>query len=184
MARDHSRSSNAKKPEFFEDLFCNLICSEEYRSRTSNKFLRHELFKIEHGICTSCQLDCHKLVLHLRPLTLEMRAKCIKRAAPNLAERQKLIENLRTLCVACHADVTAAQCAERKLARRHLNEAIKKLKGSSTRNKKRIRVKSKVQSSSSPEPATNLDGDDDDDEFLLVRVPGSAYTKDSECSNY
>ncbi|KAL8141905.1 hypothetical protein V2J09_014937, partial [Rumex salicifolius] len=177
-------SSNPRKPEFFEDLFCNLTCSEEYRSRTSNKFLRHELFKIEHGICTSCQLDCHKLVLHLRPLTLEMRAKYIKRAAPNLAERQELvdklvaeptegnawhadhyvpvyqgggecrIENLRTLCVACHADVTAAQCAERKLAKRHLNEAIRS---------------SRVQISSSPEPATNLD--DDDDEFRLVRVP-------------
>ncbi|KAL8141954.1 hypothetical protein V2J09_014986, partial [Rumex salicifolius] len=138
-------SSNAKKPEFFEDLFCNLTCSEEYRSRTSNKFLRHYI-----------SLLLNRLKAMLGMLTI-------------------MIENFRTLCVACHADVTAAQCAERKLARRHLNEAIKKLKGSSTRNKNRTRVKSKVQSSSSPEPAMNLD----DDEFLLVRVPGSAYTKDS-----
>ncbi|KAL8141906.1 hypothetical protein V2J09_014938 [Rumex salicifolius] len=57
LCQNPCMSSSAKKPEFFEDLFCNLTCSEEYRSRISNKFLRHELFKIEHGICTSCQVD-------------------------------------------------------------------------------------------------------------------------------
>ena len=34
------RANNAKTPEFFEDLFCNLVCYEEYRMRTSNRFLR------------------------------------------------------------------------------------------------------------------------------------------------
>lgn len=34
------RGENAKAPEFFEDLFCNLSCYEEYRFRTSNRFLR------------------------------------------------------------------------------------------------------------------------------------------------
>ena len=40
------------------------------------------------------------------------------------------LENVRTLCVACHADVTAAQCVERSItranAKRELKAAMKK----------------------------------------------------------
>lgn len=43
-----------------------------------------------------------------------------------------LLENMRTLCVACHSDVTAAQCAERRTervkARRQLKAILKALK--------------------------------------------------------
>ena len=43
------------------------------------------------------------------------------------------LENVRTLCVACHADVTAAQCSERRItradAKRELEAAMKKLDG-------------------------------------------------------
>lgn len=35
------------------------------------------------------------------------------------------LENMRTLCVACHAEVTAEQCKERRIAR---NKAKKQLK--------------------------------------------------------
>jgi len=35
------------------------------------------------------------------------------------------LENMRTLCVACHADVTAAQCAERKLIRSKARKQLK-----------------------------------------------------------
>ncbi|KAK1553202.1 hypothetical protein Q3G72_030787 [Acer saccharum] len=45
----HFRGNNAKTPEYFEDLFCNLECYEEYRIRTSGRYLRQELFQIEHG---------------------------------------------------------------------------------------------------------------------------------------
>ena len=34
------RGNNARTPEFFEDLFCNLGCYEEYRIRTSNRSIR------------------------------------------------------------------------------------------------------------------------------------------------
>lgn len=34
------RGENAETPEFLEDLFCNLSCYEEYRFRTSNRFIR------------------------------------------------------------------------------------------------------------------------------------------------
>ncbi|KDO54572.1 hypothetical protein CISIN_1g001912mg [Citrus sinensis] len=84
------KSKNAKNAEYFEDLFCNLDCYEEYRLRTSGRFLREELFRIEHGVCTNCQLDCHKLVKHIKPLSLEQRRKYIVRVAPNVASRQNM----------------------------------------------------------------------------------------------
>ena len=34
------RNENAKRPEYFEDLFCNLECYVEYSSRTKTKYLR------------------------------------------------------------------------------------------------------------------------------------------------
>lgn len=34
------RNETAKKPGFFEDLFCNLGCYEEYSWRTSSRYLR------------------------------------------------------------------------------------------------------------------------------------------------
>ncbi|XP_030531053.1 DNA annealing helicase and endonuclease ZRANB3 isoform X3 [Rhodamnia argentea] len=153
---------NAKRPEYFEDLFCNSGCYEEYRLRTSAGFLRQELFRIERGVCTNCQIDCHQLVKCLKPLSVENRRYYIKRQAPNLASRKKLVdklvnaptegnawhadhivpvfrgggecrlENMRTLCVACHFDVTAAQRAERHASRvegkRRLKEILSGLK--------------------------------------------------------
>lgn len=49
-----------------------------------------ELFQIERGICTNCDLDCHKLVQYLKPLTVENREKHIESEAPELAKRRKL----------------------------------------------------------------------------------------------
>lgn len=37
------------------------------------------------------------------------------------------LENMRTLCVACHYDVTAAQCAERRKARANARKQLKAL---------------------------------------------------------
>jgi len=37
------------------------------------------------------------------------------------------LENLRTLCVACHYDVTAAQCAERCKAKANAKKKLKEL---------------------------------------------------------
>ncbi|GMQ10847.1 hypothetical protein CsSME_00053692 [Camellia sinensis var. sinensis] len=149
------KSKNAKTPDYLEDLFCNLICYEEYRLRTSQRFLRQELFQIEQGICTNCQLNCHKLVEHIKPLSYAKRLKYIEKAAPKLARRKKLLEklvrdpiegnawhadhivpvyqgggecrleNMRTLCVVCHADVTAAQCAQRRSARAKAKKQLK-----------------------------------------------------------
>ncbi|KAL8547085.1 hypothetical protein ACS0TY_006711 [Phlomoides rotata] len=182
------KGNNFKVPQFFEDLFCSLNCLEEYRSRTSNRFLREGLFQIEHGICTNCRVNCCQLVKHLKVLSLEKREAYIKRVAPNIARLGKLLEklvhdptegnawhadhiipvykgggeckleNMRTLCVACHADVTAAQCRDRRIAR---NKTRKQLK--ETMSKVLQKCDLEVQS----------DKLDDD---LLLDIPGSAYS--------
>ncbi|KAK4402232.1 DNA annealing helicase and endonuclease ZRANB3 [Sesamum angolense] len=246
------KGNNSKVPQFFEDLFCSLDCFQEYRSRTSNRFLREGLFQVERGICTNCQLDCHQLVNHLRPLSVEMRRAYIMKVAPNIAKRDKQLEklvhdpaegnawhadhiipvykgesrvppptpqhaknaicpklafcnlllllsdlnyslvmftggygclnfqkisaseckleNMRTLCVACHADVTTAQNAERRIAR---NKAKKQLKDTMTSLINVVKQSAKtdlVQGCDSKFPSNDLDDD------LLIEIPGSAYS--------
>ncbi|EPS69999.1 hypothetical protein M569_04762, partial [Genlisea aurea] len=156
-----ARGNNSRMPIFFEDLFCCLNCFEEYRSRTCNRFLRQALFEIESGVCTNCRLDCRRLVNHLKPLPVAKRELYVKKVAPDIARRDKLLqrlvqdptdgnawhadhivpvyagggecklENMRTLCVACHADVTSSQSKERraalKNAKRRLRDAMESL---------------------------------------------------------
>nr|XP_029144522.1 DNA annealing helicase and endonuclease ZRANB3 isoform X2 [Arachis hypogaea] len=194
LCQKQCMGKNAKAPEFFEDLFCNLACYEEYRMRTSNRFLRQELFQIEHGVCTNCLLDCHKLVEHIKPLSLERRREYIEKVAPKVAKRKKMLEklvndptegnawhadhiipvyqgggeckleNMRTLCVACHYDVTKEQCDERRKARanarKHLKFVMNNLKngltGTTVSNAKEHEAQ---------------EGDK-----LFINVPGSAYS--------
>lgn len=192
------KGENAKTPEFFEDLFCNLSCYEEYRFRTSNRFLRQELFQIERGICANCRLDCHKLVEHLRALSTAKRLKYIEKVAPKLASRKKLLdklvqdpsegnawhadhivpvyqgggecrlENMRTLCVVCHADVTALQSAERRLARIEAKKQLKVIMNG-LRN-----IRETEQNGSNLKDCDQMENIVDDE--LLIEVPGSAYS--------
>lgn len=49
-----------------------------------------ELFQIEQGVCTNCLLDCHKLVVHIRPLSMKRRREYIEKVAPKIAKREKM----------------------------------------------------------------------------------------------
>uniref|UniRef100_A0A803M0X5 DNA annealing helicase and endonuclease ZRANB3 n=1 Tax=Chenopodium quinoa TaxID=63459 RepID=A0A803M0X5_CHEQI len=218
---------NAKKPKGFFDLFCSNVCYDEYRSRTSGRYLRQELFQIERGICTNCQLDCHKLVQHLIPLAMGNREKYIEREAPQLTKHRKLLdklvreptegnawhadhiiavfigggectlENMRTLCVACHAAVTAAQrtqrCMENKLYRKALASFRKSNKKKTLRkkdmstaklyysaalmNKHKLRQPFFLRALENRSSAMKEKLDDDSE--LLIDVPGSNYSKES-----
>ncbi|KAJ4908684.1 DNA annealing helicase and endonuclease ZRANB3 [Raphanus sativus] len=202
------KGSNAKEPEYFEDLFCDLECYEDYRTRTSSRYIRQELFQIEHGVCTNCNLDCHQLVRYIKPLPLEKRREYINKVAPVLFSRKNLLEtlvndpaegnawhadhiipvyrgggecrleNMRTLCVACHADVTAAQCAERKIirskARKQLKATLKELRN--------IPKKTKLSANDNKtetDCSVSVIEEEEDDE-LLVEVPGSSYSIDQK----
>ncbi|XP_068653942.1 uncharacterized protein [Aristolochia californica] len=191
--------SVAKTPQFFEDLFCNLNCYEEYRIRTSQRYLREALFQIEFGVCTQCKLDCHKLVQYIRPLSIERRREHIEKVAPKVARNKKLLErliyeptqgnawhadhmvpvfegggecrleNMRTLCVACHSEVTAAQQAERRLMRIKAKEQLKSV------------IKELQQNPTEMETIPNVEGQvclEGNEDELLIRVPGSAYSGD------
>uniref|UniRef100_A0A803L9E9 DNA annealing helicase and endonuclease ZRANB3 n=1 Tax=Chenopodium quinoa TaxID=63459 RepID=A0A803L9E9_CHEQI len=187
----------SKKPKGFFDLFCSNVCYDKYRSMTSGRYLRQELFQIERGVCTNCELDCHKLVQHLLPLAVEDREKYIEREAPQLTKHRKLLdklvreptegnawhadhiiavfmgggectlENMRTLCVACHAAVTAAQRTQRCMENKLYRKALASFRRSN--KKKTLR---KNQSSAMEEKL-------DDDSELLIDVPGSNYSKES-----
>lgn len=176
----------AKSPEYFEDLFCGLTCFQEYRLRTSGRALRQALFQIERGICSQCKLDCFKLVKYIKPLHKGKREEYIRNVAPNIASRKKLLdklvhepiegnvwhadhiipvykgggectlENMRTLCVACHYEVTRAQHKELKELRMKAKEHLKNVMN---------------QQKDEASEATEVE-----DNSLLVTVPGSAYS--------
>lgn len=193
------KGSNAKTPVYFEDLFCNLICCEEYRLRTSSRSLRQELFEIEHGVCTICQLDCHQLVRTIKPLSLERRREYIEEVAPNVASQKKLLDklandpsegnawhadhivpvyrgggeckldNMRTLCVACHSNVTAAQRAERCSTREKARKQLQVIMND---------IKCMEETSTYDEGQGHPEMQEEDlVDDLLVKVPGSAYSR-------
>jgi hypothetical protein len=87
------------------------------------------------------------------------------------------LENMRTLCVACHADVTAAQCAERKLIR---SKARKQLKN--TLNELRNNPKQKDLSADENTKETDSATNEEEDE-LMIEVPGSAYSIDQKINH-
>ncbi|XP_072981422.1 uncharacterized protein [Typha angustifolia] len=145
----------AKAPEYFEDLFCKLSCYQEFRIRTSQRALRQALFQLERGICAQCKLDCCRLVKAVRVLSIRKRREYIEKVAPKLASKKRLLnklihepnegnawhadhivpvyrgggecrlENMRTLCVACHYEITNAQRTELRVMRMRAKEHLK-----------------------------------------------------------
>ncbi|KAJ6810855.1 DNA annealing helicase and endonuclease ZRANB3 [Iris pallida] len=198
LCQEPCKGMLGKEPEYFEDLFCNLSCFQEYRIRTSRGALRQELFQIEHGVCTHCKLDCHKLVKCVRPLSVARRKEYIQKFAPKLAERKKLfdklvhepiegnawhadhiipvfkgggecrLENMRTLCVACHAETTMIQQKERKLERKRAKEQLKNT----------------MKELDDCDHRTDGDGDKEPEQegaedVLFIEVPGSDYSRET-----
>ncbi|KAI3953780.1 hypothetical protein MKW98_017604 [Papaver atlanticum] len=194
----------SKIPEYFEDLFCEMACFQEYRVRTSQGSLREELFKMEHGVCVACKLDCHELVNYIRPLkSVARRREHVEKVAPNVARSKKLLDklinypregnawhadhiipvyrgggecnldNMRTLCVACHSDVTKAQSKERRLRNKRAKDRVRDiLKG--------LKVGSSMEHAnhnSKEQGDMETRDKEDEDELLMVDVPGSDYSR-------
>ncbi|CAM8977140.1 unnamed protein product [Rhodiola kirilowii] len=202
------RNNNAKTPEYLEDLFCSLRCYDEYRVRTSNRSLRQELFHLEHGVCTSCQLDCHNLVKRLKPLSLTRRREYVEQHAPKVASQKKLLEklikdpneghawhadhiipvyrgggecqldNMRTLCVACHYDVTAAQHRERKIMKAEAKKQLESLAKDLKNNQDTEGTNSCLMEQQRSDIHENIL-----EEELFIHVPGSAYSKDNNIAS-
>mmetsp|Transcript_1945 Transcript_1945/g.3107 ORF Transcript_1945/g.3107 Transcript_1945/m.3107 type:complete len:159 (-) Transcript_1945:84-560(-) len=121
------------------ELFCGGKCHQNHFQRSSNGSLRRQLFELDKGVCQTCGLNCSQLVERVRLLGPTDRKAELLKAVPALKaypERLKVLvddpcdgnlwhadhilpvsmgggecglENIRTLCVLCHARVTAEQ---------------------------------------------------------------------------
>ncbi len=105
--------------------FCSEYCVHQWRLRSDPGYLREYVFARDHGICAACRADTVAILSALK------RARGAARAAGlsiygmrTIASRQSLwdadhilpvaegggqcdLDNIRTLCVPCHREVTA-----------------------------------------------------------------------------
>ncbi|KAG0605049.1 hypothetical protein M758_9G027500 [Ceratodon purpureus] len=199
------KGKRSMRPAWFRDLFCQSTCFEEFNNKTNRRYIRQELFELERGVCVKCSLDCHALVVRIRPLPSELRRVYILDKAPHFTEHKQMLEklikdpiegnawhadhivavadgggecrleNFQTLCIACHAKVTAEQhrhrASENKKIRKELQRTKQKIRERSERDKRRritgVNVDTSLMDSSESE---------DDQDLLDVKVAGSAYS--------
>lgn len=124
--------------------WCSAACVEEYRSLYDWQLIRSRVRDRDNGICALCGCDTAKLIRVLdRAMRLEKRICCYDwiayrdlrpllfgtaRGGHDLWEADHIvprerggtnaIENLRTLCVGCHHEVTSRQAGDRAASRR------------------------------------------------------------------
>jgi hypothetical protein len=106
--------------------FCSDPCVHEWRLRSSTSYLRDCVFERDHGVCAICRIDTVKLRRRVMRLPFGTRMAELKRlqASGSIMKRRKSwweadhikpvveggdsnLENIRTLCIACHRAVTA-----------------------------------------------------------------------------
>lgn len=105
--------------------FCSDACVHEWRLRSSTSYLRECVLERDRGICALCGLDTVKLRRRVMRLSFadrmrELRA-LIERGAihrgrktwweadhirPVVEGGDSNLDNMRTLCIACHREVT------------------------------------------------------------------------------
>ncbi|NWR48102.1 ZRAB3 endonuclease, partial [Regulus satrapa] len=134
----------------WDTRFCCHACHEDFSIRSSQSYLRASVFQIEHGVCQACRRDAHELYLSLRDAPRSQRKQLLESSWMShlpLGQLNEMIrspaegqfwqvdhiqpvysgggqcslENLQTLCTACHRERTAKQAKERsQLKRRSL----------------------------------------------------------------
>ncbi len=116
--------------------FCSNWCVEEWRLRTDPGYLRERVLERDHGVCAQCAVDCLAAWRHLKRLHGAARLKALAQwgLPPGAKLRKSLwdadhiipvvegggecdLENIRTLCLRCHRQVTAALRARRLAAK-------------------------------------------------------------------
>ena len=112
---------------------CSPECAHEIRIRTSNKYLRECIYKRDKGICQICEIDTKNIAKHALSLDIKKRHEYLKEY--NISTKRKIwkrkfggglwdadhilpvkngggccgLENLRTLCISCHKNITFKQ---------------------------------------------------------------------------
>lgn len=127
--------------------FCSDDCIHSWKLRTSGSYMRGCVRKRDKEICAICKLDCKKLRIELRQLyhtdkpAWEKRIEDLKipkhRRFRSLWDADHLIpvceggglcglENVRTLCWACHRGQTNQLLARRRAAKKAARPTAKK----------------------------------------------------------
>ncbi|KAM6332718.1 DNA annealing helicase and endonuclease ZRANB3 isoform 2-T3 [Podargus strigoides] len=134
----------------WDTRFCSHACQEDFSIRSSQSYLRTKVFEIEHGVCQFCKQNAQELYLSIRDAPKSQRKKLLESSWMShlpLGQLNEIItnptegqfwqvdhirpvysgggqcslENLQTLCTACHRERTAKQAKERsQLKRRSL----------------------------------------------------------------
>ncbi|XP_068051352.1 DNA annealing helicase and endonuclease ZRANB3 isoform X3 [Anomalospiza imberbis] len=134
----------------WDTRFCCHACQEDFSIRSSQSYLRSKVFQIERGVCQCCQHNAQELYLSVRDAPRSHRKQLLESSWMShlpLGQLNEMIrspvegqfwqvdhmqpvysgggqcslENLQTLCTACHRERTAKQAKERsQLKRRSL----------------------------------------------------------------
>ncbi len=105
--------------------FCSDQCVHEWKLRTDPGYLRDKVFARDRGVCAVCRVDTIALRRDLRKLDYAARREFLKKWRLREGSRKSLwdadhivpvaegggqcdLSNMRTLCLRCHAQATAA----------------------------------------------------------------------------
>ncbi|MEQ2266916.1 hypothetical protein XENORESO_021450, partial [Xenotaenia resolanae] len=131
----------------WDTRFCSHRCQEEFQLRSSQTYMRSRVLEAEQGICQHCGLNAHELFLKVRDAPASKRKEMLENtwlAQLPLKQLNEMIrapvegdfwqvdhirpvyrgggqcslDNLQTLCTACHKARTAQQAKERSQMRK------------------------------------------------------------------
>jgi 5-methylcytosine-specific restriction endonuclease McrA len=107
--------------------FCSDACVHEWKLRTDPSYLRKQVFARDRGVCAACGVDTEALRKDKRKLDYAARRAFEKQwgGRRHLWDADHIVpvaegggecglDNLRTLCLKCHREATAALRARRK----------------------------------------------------------------------
>jgi 5-methylcytosine-specific restriction endonuclease McrA len=105
--------------------FCSNQCVHEWKLRTNPAYLRDKVFERDKGVCIQCGADTVALRRDMRKLDYAARRKFLRQWGLREGSRKSLwdadhvipvaegggqcdLANMRTLCLLCHREATAA----------------------------------------------------------------------------
>nr|XP_056717146.1 DNA annealing helicase and endonuclease ZRANB3 [Euleptes europaea] len=131
----------------WDTRFCSHKCQDDFLIRSSQSYLRTQVFETEHGVCQMCSLNAQELYLTIRDAPKNQRKSLLESSWMSklpLTQLNEIIknpteghfwqvdhikpvysgggqcslENLQTLCTVCHKERTAKQAKERSQLKR------------------------------------------------------------------